>query len=296
MFLMLLSQVLHLVPAGSARTAWFLDSLHLAVGTSEMIAVYQLPDGKLQQEVPVREVVKDLWGAGEILVAAVGWEGYQVYRWDGNALTFLGKIPSEAFASRVVGMDSLVFVFEKGVGVRAFSLSLKPFQAREVLFYDYPDVRDMFTVGQFLMIVDARLGIQVVDMLNPSRTVLFTLTPPCPIHQGGGSRAYVVAFCRDSTAYLMEVDFLSRSLKGKPLKFAFPLSRKVERVRWHKDLLVLALGREGVRILRFDPDARTLQQFRSLPAESHVYDAFLTERWVVIVEGGQGIRLLPRKS
>jgi len=298
MLFLLASQVLHLVPAGSARTVWFLDSLHLTVGTSEMIAVYALPQGKLVQELPVREVVKDLWGEGEILVAAVGWEGYPVYRWDGKSLTFLGKIPSEAFASRVVGMGSLVFVLEKGVGVRAFSLSLLPFQAREILLFDYPDVRDMFTVGQFLMIVDARMGIQVFDMLNLSQKALFTLPSSCPIHQAGASRAYVVSrafvvtFCQDSAGYLMEVDFLSRSLKGEPLKFAFPMARKVDRVRWLKNLMVLALGREGVQILRLDPETRTLQKFRTFPTESHAYDAFLTDRWVVIVEGGNGVRLL----
>lgn len=296
MFVLALIQALHLVPAGSARTVWFLDSLHMAVGTSEMIAVYRLPDGTLVQEVPVREVVKDLWGSEHFLVAAVGWEGHQVYRWEGGKLTFVGKIPSEAFASRVTGMDTLVFVFEKGAGVRAFSLSLEPFRAREVLFFDYPDVRDLFTVGQFLMIVDARLGIQVFDMVQLSSEVLFTLTPPCPIRQGGGSRAYVVVFCQDSTGYLMEVDFLSRSLKGKPLKFAFPLARKVERVRWKGDRMILALGREGVQIHRYDPEARTLRLLKAVPAESHVYDVALTDRWVVIVEGGNGVRLLPAEQ
>ncbi len=287
---------IHLVPAGSARTVWFLDSLHLAVGTSEMIAVYRIPEGDLLQEIAVREVVKDLWGQDSLLVAAVGWDGYLVFAWQDERLEFVGKIPSEAFASRVVGMDSLVFVFERGAGLRAFTLHLHPFTARERIFLSYPEVRDMFRVGQFLMVVDGKLGIHVFDMLQLDPEPLFSLTPPCPLRQAGGNRAYVVAFCRDSVAYLMEVDFLSRGLRGKPLRFVYPLSRKVERVRWIRDHLVLALGREGVDIFRYDADHRALRRTRHIPARSHVYDALLRYGWVVVVEGGEGVRLLPVES
>lgn len=283
---------IHLVPAGSARTAWFLDSLHLVVGTSEMIGVYQLPEGALIQEIAVREVVKDLWGEDSLLVAAAGWEGYLVFVWQKERLEFLGKIPSQAFASRVVGMDSLVIVFERGAGLRAFYLTLHPLLAKEAFFLSYPDVRDMFQIGQFLLVVDAKLGIHVFDVFRMSPQPLFTVTPPCPLRQAGGNQQHLAVFCSDSLAYLLNIDFLARTVVGKPTSFRYPFASKVQKVRWARGILTLALGREGVDILSYDPDQKTLRRIRQIPTKSHVYDAMVQHGQIVIVEGGQGVRLL----
>ncbi len=282
------SPVFEAVMAGSARTVLPFHDQYVFVGSSQVLGVFE-KEGDLYtrlQELPVADRVRDLLLIPPFLISANGWAGFNVYRMEEGSLKKVANFTSEGFAIQVfhARKDTLVLV-EKNAGFHLATLSADG-TLQQVRYQKVDGLMTARLLYDTLLFAAVRpQGIALYSLHQNKELGRETL--PCTLQDFAARLFRLVAFCTDTTGYLLGI---TPNPPGLYPVGRFAYGGGLERVHWEEDVLVLARGRLGVDLYALKND--TLKLLWNLQGGArHAYDARLLGRTLYLAAGGEGFKV-----